>query len=264
MNGDSRASQRISSTQERPMPGDRRAGREAAGGGGAAGRSAAANSSSGGAGQASGPSVATISSSATASRGSSFAQAALLGAELAQAQLAAVGEPDQHPRGAVAQRRPLVEQLQPPGRHQVDQQGERARAVAGRTRPTGILPIRRTPVDPARRPARRAAGLEGLQRGHPGRQRRLDLGALERRCSSRRAVISTSGSSGMTPEGRARAKLWTVHSPVSTSDWCSATASSGRRGQRTSNVEGAARRAGASDRQRTPPPELSAGGDRDA
>ena len=46
----------------------------------------------------------------------------LLGAELAQPQLAPVLEPDQEPRGPVAQRGPLVEDLQPPGRHQVDQQ----------------------------------------------------------------------------------------------------------------------------------------------
>ena len=88
---------------------------------------------------------------------------ALLGAELAQAQLASVGEPDQHPRGAVAKRGALVEHLQAAGRHQVDEQGQRLRGAgrpsgaAGSKSTTGILPIRRTPE--IRRPrGRRAAG----------------------------------------------------------------------------------------------------------
>ena len=40
---------------------------------------------------------------------------ALLGAELAQAQLAPVGQPHEQPRGAIAQRGALVEELQAPG-----------------------------------------------------------------------------------------------------------------------------------------------------
>ena len=49
---------------------------------------------------------------------------ALLGAELLQAQLPTVLDPNEHPRGPVAQRGALVEQLQPSGGHQVDEQRE--------------------------------------------------------------------------------------------------------------------------------------------
>ena len=51
----------------------------------------------------------------------------LLGAELAQAQLAPALEPDQQPRGPVAQRRPVVPELEPSRRHQVDQDDQLAR-----------------------------------------------------------------------------------------------------------------------------------------
>ena len=54
---------------------------------------------------------------------------ALARAELAQAQLVAVGEPDEQPRGAIAQRGALVEELQAPGRHEVHEQGEVAGEV---------------------------------------------------------------------------------------------------------------------------------------
>ena len=54
----------------------------------------------------------------------------LLGAELAQAQLAVSGQPPQHARGAVLHRAALVEQLQPPGAHQVRE--ERQRLAGGR------------------------------------------------------------------------------------------------------------------------------------
>ena len=53
---------------------------------------------------------------------------ALLGAELAQAKLAPVTEPDQQPRAAVAQRGALVVELEPAGGHQVNQHHELARA----------------------------------------------------------------------------------------------------------------------------------------
>ena len=80
-----------------------------------------ASSSSGGAGQASGPSVATISSSSSSAAAQQLRPGALLGAELAQAKLAPVGEPDQHPGGAIAKRGALLEHLEAARRHQVDE-----------------------------------------------------------------------------------------------------------------------------------------------
>ena len=92
---------------------------------------------------------------------------ALLGAELAQPQLAAVLEPHEDPRRAVAQRGARVEQLKAPGRHEVDQQ----RQVA-RPRPPSILPMRADAVELA--PGERVErGIERLQRHEARGQRRL-------------------------------------------------------------------------------------------
>ena len=84
----------------------------------------AANSSSGGAGQASGPERRDHLVLGDRVGRQQLRPGPLLGPELAQAQLAAVLEPDQHPRGPVFRRGPLVEDPQPPRRHQVDQQGQ--------------------------------------------------------------------------------------------------------------------------------------------
>ena len=97
---------------------------------------------------------------------------ALLGAELAQAQLAAVVEPDQQPRGAVAQRRALVEQLQPAGRHQVDEQ----RQVAGLDDEHLADAPHAVQLAAGERVERR---VERLQRDHARRQRGLDARARD-------------------------------------------------------------------------------------
>ena len=104
----------------------------------------------------------------------------LLGAELAQAQLAPVGEPDEHPRGAVLERRALVEHLEAPGAHQVNEQLELL--VAGEL-DDGHL------ADASRARNRHALEggehrVEGLDRDHARRQGRLDLGAVERRAEA--------------------------------------------------------------------------------
>ena len=102
---------------------------------------------------------------------------ALLGPEFAQAQLAAVGKPDQHPRGTVAKRGALVEQLQSPGRHQVHEQRQLPVVV----RAVGELDDRHLPDPPCgldRSPGERGERwIDRLQRDHPGRKRRLDLGS---------------------------------------------------------------------------------------
>ena len=135
---------------------------------------AAANSSGGGAGQASGPSRATASSSSTASRRQQLRPGPLLRPVLAQAQLAAVLEPDQHPRGAVFERGALVVPAQAPGRHQVDQQGE----VAELDHRQLADPPHRGQLAAGQRLERR---VEGLHHVHPGRQRRFHRRAGQRR-----------------------------------------------------------------------------------
>ena len=98
----------------------------------------------------------------------------LLGPVLAQAQLAAVLEPDQDPRGAVFERGPLVVVAQPAGRHQVDQQRQVAELDDGQLA---------DPPHPGQLAARQRLErrVEGLHHVHPRRQRRLDPGAGERR-----------------------------------------------------------------------------------
>jgi hypothetical protein len=90
----------------------------------------------------------------------------LLRAELAQPQLAAVLEPHQDPRGAVAERRAVVEQLQPAGRHQVHEQGHL----------TGLDGEHLAdPAHPVQFPAgeRVERRVERLERDEPGRERRF-------------------------------------------------------------------------------------------
>ena len=95
----------------------------------------------------------------------------LFGPELPQAQLLSFTEPDQDPRRLVAERCALVEQLQPPGGHHVDEQRQR-RAVALE------LDDRHLPDPPDlghRHPRERVERrVERLHRDHPRRQRRLD------------------------------------------------------------------------------------------
>src|SRR5215211_5229800 len=106
----------------------------------------------------------------------------LLGAELAQAQLAAAGEPHQHPRAAVLQRRSLVEQLEPAGRHQVDEQRELARLDDGHLADPAHT---RDPLAGERIERR----VEALHRHHPGRHGGLDLGAIEPRRQAARGYL---------------------------------------------------------------------------
>ena len=121
-----------------------------------------------------GRAVATASSSSTASGRQQLRPGALLRPELAQAQLAAVLEPDQHPRGAVFERGALVVAAQPPGRHQVDQQGE----VAELDHRHLADPPHRGQLAAGQRVERR---VEGLHHVHPGRQRRFHRRAGQRR-----------------------------------------------------------------------------------
>ena len=102
------------------------AGRAAAGGGGAAGRAAARTPRRAGPGRRPGRAWPRRRRPSSALGRQQLGPGALLGAELAQPQLAPVVEPDQQPRGAVAQRGALVPELQPSGRHQVDQHDQLA------------------------------------------------------------------------------------------------------------------------------------------
>ena len=127
---------------------------------------AAANSSSGGGGQASGPERGDHLVLGDRVGRQQLRPGALLGPELAQPQLAAVLEPDQHPRGAVFGRGPFVEDAQSAGRHQVDQQRQVAeldhRHLADPPHPADLAPDQRF--------QRR---VEGLHHVHPRRQGRF-------------------------------------------------------------------------------------------
>jgi hypothetical protein len=97
----------------------------------------------------------------------------LLGAELAQPELAAVGEADEDPRAAVPKRGALVEQLQSTRRHQMDQHRERCGGL-----PVGREPDQRHLADPPDT-GDPAAGdcaqrrLDRLDRDHSRGERRL-------------------------------------------------------------------------------------------
>ena len=191
-NGDSRAVQRISSTHERPMPAITRWSRSSGcrwrGWSSSVGELLGRRRRAGLRARAWRPPRRL----STASVGQQLRPRALLGAELAQPQLAAVLEPHQEPRGAVAQRRALVEQLQPAGRHQVD------RAATGR-RTRRRASCRRAARRPAHgRRAPRAAGRTSSSARCPGASADSTR-APATPADRRRAVISTSGSSG-TPQ----------------------------------------------------------------
>ena len=197
LNGDSRASQRISSTQERPMPAITRWSRSSGcrwrGWSSALARAPRAAAPARPRGRASRPSRRP----STLAGRQQLRPGPLLGPELAQPQLAAVGEPDQHPRGAVLERGALVEHLQAAR----PTSGGRGSCQRSSLAPADELDDRHL-ADPAHardRAARRARSAAGraLQRDHPRRERRLDLGARRAPRSRRRAVISTSGSSGI-------------------------------------------------------------------
>ena len=121
MNGESRATLRISSTQVRPMPVITCWSRSSE----CSGRGASSSSrSGGGSGHASGPRPRSDSSPSTSPARSTFTHAACLEPNSRIAQLAIAGQPEQQPRRPVAQRRALGMQLQPAGRHQVQQHDE--------------------------------------------------------------------------------------------------------------------------------------------
>ena len=109
----------------------------------------------------------------------------LLGAELAEPQLTAVGEADEHPRAAVAERGTLVEDLQAPGRHHVDEQDELA-PVAELDH--GHLP---DPADAVQGLAddRVQRRFDALQGDHPRSERGLDLGAFQGRLDATRGDL---------------------------------------------------------------------------
>ena len=136
---------------------------------------ASSSASGGGSGHASGPSLATASSSLDGRRVEQLDPCRLLGPELAQAQLAPVLEPHQQPRGPVARRRALVEQLQAAGGHQVQQQREIAADVDDEVLAD---PPHARDGTPGERAERR---VERLQRVDAGRQRRLDRRPAQRR-----------------------------------------------------------------------------------
>jgi hypothetical protein len=92
---------------------------------------------------------------------------ALLGAELAQAQLPPVLEPHEQARGAVPQRGPVAPQLEPPGGHEVHEQRELSRLDHEH------LPRAPHPRQLAAR-ERLERRVEGLHRDHPRGERGLD------------------------------------------------------------------------------------------
>src|SRR5215210_5529219 len=91
---------------------------------------------------------------------------ALLGAELAQAQLAPVLQPHQDARGAIAERRARVEELKAARGHEVHEQGQ----VAGLHREHLADAAHAVELPAGERVERR---IERLQRYQPGRERRL-------------------------------------------------------------------------------------------
>ena len=178
LKGERRAVQRISSTQERPMPvmmcWSRRTpwrGRAPLGGEQLA-------QPAGGSGQASGPSAERGVVGLDLLGAQHLDPRALARAELAQAQLMrlkVIGDADEQPRRAVAQRRALVVELEAAGRHEVDEERELTGQVDDEVLPAP--PERRG--SPCRR-SRRERRVEGLQR--------VDAGSEGGSTSSRRAA----------------------------------------------------------------------------
>jgi hypothetical protein len=107
-----------------------------------------------------------------------FEPRALLGAELAQPQLAPVGQPDQHTRAPVLQRGALVEQLQAAGGHQVDEDRELAVELGDEHLADAPDPLEGAPLES------REGRVDRLHGHHAGREGGLDLGTGERRPQS--------------------------------------------------------------------------------
>jgi len=189
---ESRASQRISSTQEAADPGDGLSGGGAAGAGGGACRSPPRTSSNGGAGQASGPSVATILVLRRPRRsGSKLRPGPLLGPELAQA--AARGRPRAGTRtreGAVLSARRVCRR---PGGAPAD-----IRWISSERSPNSTHRHLRDPPPPRSprgRPGRRAAGRRSSSRSSPA-PAPISTSTPPIAAAVRRATISTSGQLG--------------------------------------------------------------------
>ena len=146
---------------------------------------ASSSRSGGGSGHASGPSVAIASSSSTSCGAQDLDPRGLLRPELAQAQLAPLpsGDPDEQPRGAVAQRRALVVELQAPRGHQVHEQGEVAGDVDDDVLAAAPDARRRRAVDRVQR------RVERLQRVDARRERGLDRRAAQRRVEAARSDL---------------------------------------------------------------------------
>ena len=136
------------------------------------------------------PGVATISSSATASAGSSFAQARCLVPNSRSRSSRPSVQPNQHPRGPVFRRRPFLEHFQPSRRHQVNQQRQIPkldhRHLPDPPHPGHLPPDQRVQAA-AQRSSSRSSPAPGPIR--PQLPTRLAF--------SLRATISTSGNSGM-------------------------------------------------------------------
>ena len=180
----SRGSRRPRSGRSRRWP----AGRAAAGAGGGAGRSARRGSRGGG--QASGPSVATCSSAPTSSSGSSLAHARCWVPNSRRRSSRPSSRRTSRREALSRSEARLSNSCRRPGRHQVDQQRE----VAELDHEHLPRPARPRSIVRARERVERR--VERLHRDHARRQRGLDARA-GRGAVSRRAAISTSGSSGM-------------------------------------------------------------------
>src|SRR4051794_18572908 len=126
----------------------------------------------------------------------------LLRAELAQAQLAPVVDPQQEPGRAVAQRGALVEELQPPGRHEVEEHREIARDVHDEVLAAppdardrrALERVQRRVERLQRVDARRERGLDrrAAQGGVEAARRDLDLGQLGHTSESTSAAAARS------------------------------------------------------------------------
>jgi hypothetical protein len=115
--------------------------------------------------------------------GQELGPGALPGAELAQAQLAAVSQAHQHAGAAIARAGPAVEELQAAGGHEVDEEREPPLEVDDQ-----MLPA---PADGAQPPAlqsvqRRVVGLQGIDAGRRGG---LDVRTGDRRVNPPRGDL---------------------------------------------------------------------------
>ena len=172
-NGDSAASQSTSSTQERPIPAITRWSRSI-GWRWRGWATARASSSSGGAGQASGPSVATISSASTSPAGISFAQARCLvpNSRRRSSRPSASRTSTREARSRSDAR--LSKTWRRPADIRWTSIASGSSSAAGEL-DHGHLPDAPDAGDPAAL-ERREGRVDRLQRDHAGRERRLDLG----------------------------------------------------------------------------------------